>query len=81
MKEFSLGEFGVICELTEGEIKSLGDETLTLSYYLKTRKGWEQKIVYVTTSTLQAELDKLAKRVQMITMPCLVRGKLGEPDA
>ena len=78
MKQFNLGEFGLICELTEGELEKLGNETLTLSYYLKTMKGWEQKIVHVKTSTLQAELDKLAKKAQKITMPCLVRGRLKE---
>jgi len=78
MKQFNLGELGVICELTEGELEKLGNETLTLSYYLKTMKGWEQKVVHVTTRTLQAELDKLANKTQKITMPCLVRGRLKE---
>ena len=78
MKQFNFGELGVICELTDGEIEQLGNETLTFSYYLKTKKGWEQKIKHVTISTLQAELDKLANKTQEITMPCLVRGRLKE---
>ena len=74
MKEYYLGENNVICELTDEQADQIGDCKLTLSYYFKTKKGWDQKIKHVTLKTLQAELDKIEAKNQKITMPCLTRG-------
>ena len=77
MKEYYLGKNNVICELTDEQCDQIGKDQLTLSYYVKTNKGWDQKIKHVTLKTLQAELDKIAtKKDQRITMPCLTLGIL-----
>jgi hypothetical protein len=75
MKEYHLGKGNVICELTDEQCNLIGNDKLTLSYYVKTKKGWDQKIKHVTLKTLQAELDLLAtKKDQRITTPCLTLG-------
>jgi len=74
MKEYYLGKDNVICELTDEQAEQIGDGKLTLSYYVKTKKGWETKIKHVTLNTVQAELDKIVKKHQQITMPCLSVG-------